>query len=64
MRVSGGKGGDVLTTDGPFAEAKEVLAGFFLLEAEDLDAAIALAAQIPAAWNGAIEVRPVIPMTR
>lgn len=64
VRVSGGKGGDVVTTDGPFAEAKEVLAGFFLLEAEDLDAAIALAAQIPAAWNGAVEVRPIIPMTR
>ncbi|OZC54626.1 transcription initiation protein [Rhodococcus sp. WWJCD1] len=64
VRVSGGKGGDVLTTDGPFAEAKEVLAGFFLLEAQDLDAAIALAAQIPAAWNGAIEVRPIIPMAQ
>lgn len=64
VRVSGGKGGDVLTTDGPFAEAKEVLAGFFLLEAPDLDAAIAMAAQIPAAWNGAVEVRPVIPMAQ
>ncbi|MGU3435892.1 YciI family protein [Actinomycetes bacterium M1A6_2h] len=62
VRVSGGKGGDVLTTDGPFAEAAEVLTGFFLLEADDLDAAVALAAQIPAAWNGAVELRPVIPM--
>ncbi|MPQ98508.1 transcription initiation protein [Modestobacter sp. I12A-02628] len=62
VRVQGGKGGDVLTTDGPFAEAKEVLSGFFLLDAPDLDAAIALAAQIPAAWDGAVELRPVIPM--
>lgn len=62
VRVTGGKGGDVVTTDGPYAETKEVLTGFFLLEAADLDEAIALAAQIPAAWNGAVEVRPVIPM--
>ena len=62
VRVSGGKGGDVLTTDGPYAETKEVLTGFFLLECADLDEAIAAAAQIPAAWNGAVEVRPVIPM--
>lgn len=62
VRVSGGKGGDVLTTDGPFAEAAEVLTGFFLLDAPDLDAAVALAAQIPAAWNGAVELRPVYPM--
>lgn len=62
VRVQGGPGGDVLTTDGPFAEAKEVLAGFFVLDAADLDEAIALAAQIPAAWDGAVEVRPVIPM--
>lgn len=62
VRVRGGKGGDVLTTDGPFAEANEVLAGFYLLDAPDLDAAVALAAQIPAAWNGAVELRPVIPM--
>lgn len=62
VRVRGGKGGDVLATDGPYAESKEVLAGFFLLECADLDEAVALAAQIPAAWNGAVEVRPVIPM--
>jgi hypothetical protein len=62
VRVSGGKGGDVLSTDGPYAESKEVLTGFFLLECADLDEAVALAAQIPAAWNGAVEVRPVIPM--
>jgi len=62
VRVTGGKGGDVLSTDGPYAESKEVLTGFFLLECADLDEAVALAAQIPAAWNGAVEVRPVIPM--
>ena len=62
VRVKGGKGGDVLSTDGPYAESKEVLTGFFLLECADLDEAIALAAKIPAAWNGAVEVRPVIPM--
>ena len=62
VRVQGGKGGDVLSTDGPHAETKEVLTGFFLLECADLDEAVARAAQIPAAWNGAVEVRPVIPM--
>ncbi len=64
VRVLGGKGGEVMTTDGPFAESKEVLAGFYLLEAADLDAAVGLAAQIPAAWDGegAVEVRPVLPM--
>jgi len=61
ITVSGGKGGDVLVTDGPYAEAKEVLAGYFLLEAADLDEAIAWAAQIPAAWRGKIELRPVAP---
>ena len=57
-----GGAGEVVTSDGPYAETKEVLGGFFLLECEDLDEAIALAAQIPAAWDGAVEVRPVIPM--
>lgn len=61
VRVSE-KGGDVLTSDGPYAETKEVLTGFFLLECADLDEAISRAAEIPAAWNGAVEVRPVIPM--
>lgn len=56
------KGGDVVVTDGPYAETKEVLTGFFLLECTDLDDAIAVAATIPAAWTGAVEVRPVIPM--
>lgn len=60
VRVRGGKGGEIVTSDGPFAETKEVLGGFYLLEAPDLDAAIALAAQIPAAWTGCVEVRPVM----
>lgn len=62
VRVQGGKGGDVVTTDGPFAEAREVLAGFYLLEAADLDEAVKIAAQIPGAWDGAIELRPVLEM--
>ena len=60
VRVKGARGGDVVTTDGPYAETKEALTGFYLLEAADLDAAIAIAADLPAAWNGAVEVRPVI----
>ena len=60
VRVEGGKGGDVVTSDGPYAETKEALTGFYLLEAEDLDAALKLAAQIPGAWDGAVEVRPVL----
>lgn len=62
VRVKGGKGGDVLTTDGPYAETKEAITGFYLLECADLDEAVAVAAQIPAAWDGAVEVRPVIPI--
>ena len=49
------------TTDGPFVETKEALGGYYLFEADDLDAAIALAARIPAARHGgAVEVRPVV----
>ncbi len=62
VRVTGGKGGDVVTSDGPYAETKEILGGFFLIEAVDLDDAVRWAAQIPASWNGAVEVRPVVPM--
>ena len=62
VRVQGGKGGDVVTSDGPYAETKDVLTGFFLLECADLDEAVALAAQIPGSWDGAVEVRPVLPM--
>jgi hypothetical protein len=54
-------GGEALTTDGPFAETKEYLGGFYLVECESLDDALALAAKIPAArTGGAIEVRPVV----
>jgi hypothetical protein len=55
------KDGRTLTTDGPFPETKEALGGYYLLEADDLDAAIELAAQVPAArMGGAVEVRPVV----
>jgi hypothetical protein len=60
VRVEGGKGGDVVTTDGPFAETKEVLGGFYLLDCKDLDEALKWAAQIPGAWDGRVEVRPCI----
>jgi len=57
VRVADGK---TLTTDGPFVDTKEALAGYLIYEADDLDAAIALAARIPAArLGGAIEVRPI-----
>jgi hypothetical protein len=52
--------GNVVTTDGPYAETKEALTGYYLVEAADLDEAVAIAAQLPAAWGGAVEVRPVI----
>jgi hypothetical protein len=53
--------GATLTTDGPFAETKEALGGYLIFEADDLDAAIELAARIPAArLGGAIEVRPIV----
>jgi len=48
-----------LVTDGPFAETREQLGGFFLIEAADLDEAIAIAAKVPTARHGSIEVRPV-----
>ena len=51
-------GGDVLTTDGPFAESKEHLGGFYLIEAPDLDAALAWASKVTAAIKKPIEVRP------
>jgi hypothetical protein len=55
------KNGKTLTTDGPFAETREQLGGFYLVEAKDLDEAIKLAAGIPASRNGSIEVRPILP---
>jgi hypothetical protein len=53
-------GGEVLTTDGPFAEAKEHLGGFYIIEAEDLDAALAWASKATAAVGKPIEVRPLV----
>ena len=53
--------GDTVTTDGPFAETKEVLGGFYLFEADDLDTALEVAARVPAArLGGAVEVRPLV----
>ncbi|NVJ20519.1 MULTISPECIES: YciI family protein [Myxococcus] len=57
VRVRDGKR---LTTDGPFAETREQLGGFFLVEAKDLDEAIALASRIPSVRLGCVEIRPVV----
>ena len=54
------KDGKTITTDGPFAETKEQLGGYYLVEAADLDEAIGIAARIPAARTGTVEVRPVM----
>jgi hypothetical protein len=51
--------GKTLTTDGPFAETREQLGGYYLVEAKDLDAALSIAARIPSARVGSIEVRPI-----
>jgi hypothetical protein len=52
------EGGEVITTDGPFAEAKEQIGGFWVVNAPDLDAAVALAGDASAACKGPVEVRP------
>ena len=57
VRVRDGK---TLTTDGPFAETKEGLGGFYLLECADLDEALGWAAKCPGSWYGSVEVRPVM----
>ena len=57
VRVREGK---TLTTDGPFAETREQLGGYYLVEAKDLNAALEIAARIPGAKTGSIEVRPVM----
>ncbi len=57
VRVRDGK---TLITDGPFAETKEVLGGFYILDCKDLDEALEYAAKIPDSLNGAVEVRPVM----
>jgi hypothetical protein len=56
VRVRDGK---TLTTDGPFAETREQLGGYYLVEAKDLDEAVGIAAKVPTAKHGSIEVRPV-----
>ena len=61
VRVRNGK---PQITDGPFAETREQLGGFYLIEAENLDQAIAIAGRIPAARDGSIEVRPIMPIPR
>ena len=57
VRVRDGK---TLTTDGPFAETREQLGGYYLIDAKDLDTALAIAARIPGARTGSIEVRPIL----
>ncbi len=57
MRV---RSSETLVTDGPFAETKEQLGGYYLIEAESIDEAIELASRIPASRHGTVEVRPVL----
>ena len=54
------RNGETMVTDGPFAETKETLGGYYLLECDSLDDAVDLAAKIPGARHGSIEVRPVV----
>lgn len=61
VRIRDGK---KMVTDGPFAETKEQLGGFYLVEAKDLDEAVALAARVPSARFGSIEVRPLVGRNR
>jgi hypothetical protein len=61
IRVRNGK---MSTTDGPFAETREQLGGYYLLEAKDLNEAIQIAAKIPAARTGGVEVRPIMEFSR
>jgi hypothetical protein len=59
VRIRNGK---TMTTDGPFAETREQLGGYYMIEAKNLDEATAIAAKIPSARHGSIEVRPIWPM--
>jgi len=61
VRVREGK---TVMTDGPFAETKEQLGGYYLIEAKNVEDAVAIAARIPGARQGSIEVRPVMPMAK
>lgn len=56
VRVRGGK---ISLLDGPFAETKEQIGGYFVIEARDLDDALRVASKIPGAWHGCVEVRPI-----
>jgi hypothetical protein len=58
------RNGKLSTTDGPFAETKEQLGGFYLIEAKDLNEAIQVAGRIPSVWLGCVEVRPVVVFDR
>jgi hypothetical protein len=58
------RNGEILTTDGPFAETKEQLGGYYLIEARDLNDAVQVASRIPGARFGSIEVRPVMEIKR
>jgi hypothetical protein len=60
VRVRDGK---KLVTDGPFAETREQLGGYFLIDAKDLDEAIAIAARIPSASKGTVEIRPIVELS-
>ena len=60
LRGKGGKGGELVTSEGPYAETKEALTGYYLIAAADLDEAVRIAADLPAARAGAVEVRPVL----
>ena len=53
------RNGEVVVTDGPFAETKEQLGGYYLIECDDLDAAIEIASRVPGAQHGSIEIRPI-----
>jgi hypothetical protein len=55
--------GKRMVTDGPFAETREQLGGYFLIDAPDLDAALSIAAQVPAAKKGTVEVRPLLELS-
>jgi hypothetical protein len=59
IRVRGGK---AVTSDGPFAETREQLGGYYIVEARDLDEALGLAARVPSARIGCVEVRPIVEM--
>ncbi len=60
VHIPSGKGGEPVFTDGPFAETKEALGGFYLFQVADLDEALKWAQQIPGAWYGRVEVRPIV----